>query len=324
MKDKSRLERFSKIDNMNKGKLKLTKPIAEKIIQKGWALLEDSYNQEELRNAMSDKGVQISSSALSNIYRKYLKSVQGSTSGRAPGKGSLITCAEGVLLEVESHLGLLYNVESSEFYKPEAEAEAVSVGSDTLYLPNKLRFHEDGRRTIADKVKFIQEANREVIEIGIRLNTFTKYFYSRNELEFKKPIESLLEKGVEIKCLMLNPTAQITKLYFEDRAKVDSREWRAFHEMPQVLEDLKNVRNELNALDFPGKMRLFLYENFPYHHYLVVDPDEKAGRMMCSNYIYGEKRANCPVIEIYQYGSKDLFTRHRNAIQNILSQAIEI
>ena len=303
---------------------KFTKQISEKIIRKGWPLLEEDFNQEELRTLMADKGVIISSSSLSNIYRTYIKDDPSKLPVRAPGKESVITCSKGLMLVIESHLGLLFDFQSTLFYKPEVEKSPLANDFLSVHLNHKLRFHEDGRRTIADKVKFIQEANSEVIEVGIRLNTFTKYFYSRNELEFKKPIENLLKKGVDFKCLMLNPTAQITKLYFEDRAKVDAREWRAFHEMPQVLEDLKNVRNELNALDFPGKMHLFLYENFPYHHYLVVDPDDKAGRMMCSNYIYGEKRANCPVIELYQYGSSALFSRHRNAIRSLLNQAIEI
>ena len=45
---------------------------------------------------------------------------------------------------------------------------------------------------------------------------------------------------------------------------------------------------------------------------------------MYSSYIYGEKRANCPVTEIYQYGSPELYKRHWRSLQLILQQAKEI
>jgi hypothetical protein len=123
---------------------------------------------------------------------------------------------------------------------------------------------------------------------------------------------------------MMQPTAEITKIYFADRAKVDPREITSFNEMPQILEDLKQIRDDLNALKLPGTMKIYLYDNFPYQHYLVVDGDDEHGKMLYSSYIYGEKRANCPVTEVYRYGSLDLYQRHWKSLQAIFANAIEV
>lgn len=308
----------------------LNKPYSEKIIREGWPLLEDIFSQEEIRQQFEKKGIKLSKATISNIYGKYVKptitdDATESAEIRATGKTSLIKFAEGLLLLITQKKKLTYDFIQEKFISISIEEntsnEVMIDNTPSMYV---LRIHEEGRRSIADKIEFIQNAKYEVIEMGIRLNTFSKYFIGRNDSEFKDHIIKLLTRGVELKCLMMDPEAEFTRYYFEDRAKANPREMQAFKEMPQILEDLKLIQNELNGMNLAGKMRIFLYHNFPYHHYLTVDGAKEWGKMMYSSYIYGEKRANCPVTEFYQHGSPTLYARHWNAVQLILNQSTEV
>lgn len=316
-------------------KIELNKPYAEKIIREGWPLIEEDFSQEEIRQLFEAKGLILSKATISNIYGKYIKPLNSDLSKehsegvssqeiRDTGKASLIKFAEGLMWIIASKKRLIYDFTKEKFIPVStdlrADSEIVTASTSTY----KLRTHENGRRSVAEKIEFIKDAKHEVIEMGVRLNTFSKYFIGRNDSEFKDHIVALLERGVEFKCLMMDPEAAFTRYYFEDRAKANPRELKAFKEMPQILEDLKLVQNEINSMDLPGKMRIFLYHNFPYHHYLTVDGAEGWGKMMYSSYIYGEKRANCPVVELYQYGSPTLYLRHWKAIQLILEQSLEV
>ncbi len=316
-------------------RMELNKPNAEKIIREGWPLIEEVFSQEEIRQQFEKKGLAISKATISNIYGKYIKHLNPDLSKesldgvpiqeiRTTGKASLIKFAEGLMWIIASKKRLTYDFTQEKFIPISidsgAQSELVTANPSTYIL----RTHENGRRSITEKIEFIKDAKHEVIEMGIRLNTFSKYFIGRNDSEFKDHIVALLERGVEFKCLMMDPEAAFTRYYFEDRAKANPRELQAFKEMPQILEDLKWVQNEINSMNMAGKMRIFLYNNFPYHHYLTVDGSEKWGKMMYSSYIYGEKRANCPVVELYQYGSSALYLRHWKAIRLILEQSQEV
>lgn len=323
--------------HFNMDRTELNKPNAEKIIRKGWTLIDSIFSQEEIRQQFEKKGIKLSKATISNIYGKYVKpfavaaskdaSIYGDTSMteiRAIGKTSLIKFAEGLLWLLLHRKKLTYDFTQGEFI-PISNGSGIDLESinvtPSIYL---LRTHEEGRRGIAEKIEFIKDAKHEVIEMGIRLNTFSKYFIGRNDSEFKDHIVTLLDRGVELKCLMMDPEAAITRYYFEDRAKANPREIKAFKEMPLILEDLKLIQSELNGMSLQGKMRIFLYQNFPYHHYLSVDGANEWGKMMYSSYIYGEKRANCPVVDLYQYGSPTLYARHWNALQLVLNQSTEI
>lgn len=62
-----------------------------------------------------------------------------------------------------------------------------------------------GRRKIDEKRDFISSATDEVIEMGIGITTFSDYFVSRSNVEFKEAVIKLLERGVDFKCIMLDP-----------------------------------------------------------------------------------------------------------------------
>lgn len=303
---------------------KIDRQNAELIIIAGLKELGETYTQVELQQKLLQTGFKFSAANINKIHSKYRK-LLGTPAAKDIniGRASVIDFAKG-LLSIFAQQQLGYNFEKKTF-EPLADAQNHSLDAPiSLLRPYKLRLYEEGRRSIADKIAFIQPAKEEVIEMGIRLNSFSKYFIGRRDSEFKDHIIQLLEKGVKLKCLMMDPNAELTKIYFADRAKADPREPKAYNEMPQILDDLKMVRDELNAKNLPGKMQIFLYENFPYQHYLAVDGGQEWGKMMYSSYIYGEKRANCPVTEIYKLGSPELYQRQWKSLQTILEHSKEV
>ncbi|WP_373550998.1 hypothetical protein [Haliscomenobacter sp.] len=305
--------------------IRWSKSLAEKIIRKGWPLIEE-IKQEELRQLLGRMGYQLSKATISNIYRKYIKN--DTTPGEATrsiGLNSLKTFSKGLLAWFKSQKKFQFDVEKGDFVPLDAFTNIAAAPQYTSnILSYQLRTHQDGRRGIDEKIEFIKDAKHEIIEMGIRLNSFSKYFSGRKDAEFKNPIINLLQSGVALKCVMMDPEAELTRIYFEDRAKVIPKELADYRDMPKILDDLIQLKNELNALDMPGKMSIHLYQHFPYYHYLTVDGNQEWGKMMYSSYIYGEKRANCPVTEIYQYGSPELYKRHWRSLQLILQKAKEI
>lgn len=307
-----------------------TKQLAEQIIREGWPLREDDYNQEQLRTELNRLGFKLSKATISNIYNRYIKNNEKTAEQktgkelRTTGRRSLILFASGLveLLKVEKQL---HFDSASKTFVIQVNTENKTLEKVLpVALAYKAFIHEKGRRNVVEKIDFMKNAQHEIIELGIRLNNFSKYFIAQHDEVFTNPISELLQRGVNLKCLMMDPKAEMTRIYFEDRALVNPREMYAFQEMPQILEDLLGVKQELNAHNYAGKMSVHLYQNFPYAHFLVVDGAEEWGKMMYTTYIYGEKRANCPVTEVYQYGSPQLYKRQWNAVKNILEQAKEV
>lgn len=307
-----------------------SKPLAEEIIRQAWPLIENDYNQEELRTELGRLGVKLSKATVSNIYSKYIKSKEKNADQkvnkelRNTGRKSLILFASGLIELFKAKKQLHFDPTSKTFVADLSEESKPLENLLPVALPYKAFIHEKGRRNVKEKISFMKNAKHEIIEMGIRLNNFSKYFIAQSDDVFTDEIIQLLKRGVNLKCLMMDPKAEITKLYFEDRAKIMDREGYAYQEMSRILEDLLQVKAALNAYNYPGKMSVHLYQNFPYAHFLVVDGAQDWGKMMYTTYIYGEKRANCPVTELYQFGSPQLYKRQWNAVQSIMNQSEEL
>jgi hypothetical protein len=159
-------------------------------------------------------------------------------------------------------------------------------------------FHSEGRVPIHYKTNFINSAQSEIIEVGTRLKTFTEYFFSRNEQEYKAHIITLLKKGVNMRFYMLDPDCNEARLYFADRAKVQEDENDSINEMKKILSKIQKIHSEFETEKFKGSFEVYLYKHLPTNHFFVVDGHLSDGKMMTSHYLYGLRRAECPVMEI--------------------------
>lgn len=83
------------------------------------------------------------------------------------------------------------------------------------YWNEKLGFtlHERGRRSVDEKVVFIQTAKYEVVELGFALWTFSSYFEQRASYEFRTHILELLRHGVIFECVAMDPDCEVTTKY---------------------------------------------------------------------------------------------------------------
>lgn len=282
-----------------------------KIIQQGMSLLhrEFLYTQAIIVCKLGTIEHKVSRSAFSQILN-----------GKNTGINTLSLVAEGMQKIVAKELGMEwvkgkfvrtagknFNSDIIPCYKD----EAIKTG---------FKFHEKGRLEISEKVAFFKSAQNEVIEFGVTLNTFTNYFISRNDDEFKKHIIDLLKKGVNFKCYLLNPDCNEGSIYFEDRRKIQKEEIYPSEKIKRVIEKLKIIHSEFNAADYPGQFEVYTYRHIPYNYFMVVD----GNKMMVSHYLYGLPRAKAPVIEFTKKNKNLLFRRYYESMNHLINGAKKI
>lgn len=85
------------------------------------------------------------------------------------------------------------------------------------------RVYAGGRPSIEEKVQFMSSAKAEVIEVGIGLTTFAKYFTGQKPKEFSDHIARLLQRGVSIKCLAADPSYSGAIAGFAERKRSTTR-----------------------------------------------------------------------------------------------------
>lgn len=200
--------------------------------------------------------------------------------------------------------------------------EETVKGLDRNELSKGFQVHPGGRLKIEEKVKFFNAAQKEVIEFGITLSTFSSYFISRSEATFKSHIIQLLKDGVNVKCYLLDPDWHGTHMYFTDREPIIKEGDTGANRIWSSLRKLKIISAEIAALAYPGQFEVFTYRHFPNNYFLAIDSTEKkVAKMMVSNYLFGERRADCPVMEITRKDQLVLYMRYLSSLQKIIKDA---
>ena len=186
-------------------------------------------------------------------------------------------------------------------------------------------FHTEGRLEIKNKVKFYNTAQDEIYEVGLTLNTFSSYFLTRKPSEFKEPISELLKKGIHIKCFLLDPEWNGTKLYFSDREEIIKETLPGVEKIRASLRNLKAAYGEFESKNWKGKFEVFTYRHLPHNYFLALDPKNSAdAKMMISNYLFGVRRAACPVFEFSRKEQPILFNRYHDSLTNLIKGAKKV
>lgn len=293
---------------------------SKSIIRLCYPILIDRFNHKNLLIKLQEVQLNTTPATLTNIKKQIIEGNPGRKISL--GRDLLKKIAKAFILVIESNWQWKYDPATNDFIKPENTENAKEPEPENMpSQAHGIIIYHEGRRSTSEKIQFIKNAKKEIIEVGIRLHTFSQYFISRRKSEFRDHIVDLLKKGVNMKCLMMDPYSEMTKLYFMDRAKALSEEAKAYEQMPQILEDLKKIKGELNQMGYPGRFELFTYENFPYNHYMMVDPEEDNGKLLLSSYIHGIRRAYCPVMEIRKNSAKVTFNTYLESLQMILKEA---
>ncbi len=285
------------------------------IVCKGLEHLHDKleYGQINVLGKLDTLGHTVSASSLSNIKK-----------GRPVGLPTLSLAAKGMQTLLRQELDMAFDAEEQDF-----QAQHTPGWTATIALEKSAQqavgpgfvLHVDGRVSLQQKTDFTDQAKQEVIEVGVRLNSFSGYFIHQNEGAYKTHIVALLQKGVHVKGYLLDPDSNEARIYFDDRAKVQSSEKDSISEIKKVIERLRKLCGEFEEMQWPGKFEIYLYKHIPYNLFLVVDGATDNGKMMVSPYLYGVSRANCPVLEFTQAGKPHLYGTYWKSMQSFLEGA---
>lgn len=287
------------------------------LIVNGVTLLKrkKNYKQITIVNKLKYLNFDISAATLSNILNK-----------KIVGQDAIWKTAEGIQALIKLELGMIFNqgqfLEQKERkdWIPE-DIPGLSIDEPSLIMKPGFVFNEEGRYSLTQKIAFLSTAEHEVIEFGLTLRTFASHFFSRNDSEFKIPLTKLLEKGVNIKCYVLDPGSNEARLYFEDRSRILPDEKNGIESIKQSIEKLGKVYREFKKADYPGLFEVYTYKHFPYNYFMMVDGGSPKGKIAISHYIYGELRAKCPIIEFTRKHSPSLYRRYLTSLRNLTKDA---
>jgi hypothetical protein len=283
-------------------------------IKKGVDLLkyECQYSQSMIVKKLEKLDHDISTSSLTNIMRDK----------ENLGDVLLIKAAQGIELLIHQELGYRYDEVTKTYLKavaPNWQPNKVPIEDEAAM--NGIKFHWEGRAPLTDKAALINQTQKELIEVGIRLNTFVDYFISHRQQLYRQPVIDLLKRGGVFKVYMLDPKSNEASIYFTDRAKVQKTEVEALNEMHRIVERLRDVAAEMQQF---GAFEVYLYKHIPYNHFFVSDGYLPTGRMMISHYLYGIKRADCPVLEFGRTDNAQLFMKYFDSLQHYLKGAVRL
>lgn len=295
------------------------------IVIKGIRLLKENeqlpLTQKQIQKELSALGYKVSAPTISNFIN-----YEDSAKERPQiGKQMQKMMATGIQQLIALKLSRVYNEEEKQYLfkegvtlDPKIIKSIPSIPQPKAMLPKGIYYHIGGRRDEEDKIELMKhtQPGDVIIEMGLRLNSFSTYFLLKRDDKFKNHIEQLLQSGVHLHCLLLKHDGQFAEAYFKDRAKVLPKELAAFEQMPRILEDLKSVRKEFNKKGYKGKIKLFQYDNCPQYHALVAKD-----KMYITHYIYGIERRNGPVLEIHQPEQPALFEKYLTSINYIIKNA---
>jgi len=284
------------------------------IVCRGLEQLQEhlSYGQSNIVSKFKMLDMAVSTASLSNIK-----------TGKPTGLLVLNTAAKGMEVLLQRELDMGFHVETQEFRPLNTPSWVADIVAEKHQDPAQSAFkvHADGRVSLKQKTDFFADAKQEVIEVGVRLNSLSNYFISQNEQAYTNHILRLLQKGVKVKAYLLDPDSQEARIYFEDRAQELPSEKDSISETKKVIERLKVLSLKFEAMNLAGSFEIYLYKHIPVCLFFVVDGATAQGKMMVSPYLYGVRRANCPVLEFTRKDQPVVFRSHFDSMQRFIDGA---
>ena len=282
-------------------------------IQKANVLLKTkkSYSQRDVVEKLRAFDCNVSASLYSNVKNN-----------KVVGLKSLESIERAIRELIKLELGFIWN--ETEFIPSKEPTGTIIVPpvhkKDFLIQPG-FAFHQNGRLSIDQKLKFMEDAQKEIIEFGISLNTFSTYFEGRSDYEFKNRFLGILQRGIVYKSYLLEPGSQESRIYYDDRNRAYSKGFPVngnIENEQKIMDAIKRIKRMyamLEEYECQEKYELYSYRHLPNCYFLCVDGSTPQGKMLVSHYIYGEKRANCPVVEINKSQNKDLYRMYWKSLQ---------
>lgn len=285
------------------------------MLEEGIELLQvrSGYQQNTIIKKLQTLNVRITAPWLSVALKQ-----------RKAGFPTLKKVTEGLENLILQEHGLKYDPSEKKFIEARPQNWQPQVVRETAAPDHQITFHPNGRVSVQEKTDFIVTATQEVIEMGIRLNSFSNYFISHSEQSYKAHIINLLQRGVHFRGYLIDPDSNEARLYFEDRAQIQSLEKDAIGGIKKAIERLNVIAADLLATPRPGKFEIYQYRHIPYAYFLAVDGALECGKMMVSPYLYGVSRANCPVMVLNKKEHTSLFIKYWESLQFMTENAKQL
>lgn len=154
------------------------------------------------------------------------------------------------------------------------------------------------RPPLEEKVRIMNQAKVDIVELGVSLRTFVGYFQTRAEADFKDHVSRLLRNGVDFRCIMIDP------------------EWATKHGMAETadkaaksLQALTELAYEFSKAGHKGQFQIYLYQHPPSFAAIVVDGDSLEGRFFFTPYLYRTQNAEAPALLIDKTYHPQLFAK---------------
>lgn len=198
------------------------------------------------------------------------------------------------------------------------EISSISLGL-TGHGISYLNVMEEGRIPLSDKMSFMSDAKKEIIELGIGLSSFSEYFHRQRFSSFMAIIENLLKKDVIIRCLMLNPDGNIANIYVKNDVSGD----QYLERMKLSLKRLIAIKKEFEDKGYDG-FKIYLYDSIPKFHACCVDLELQIGKISVSHYLPYTLRSNNPVIQFSSTSNPEMFEKYGKSIKTLLNKSSEV
>lgn len=174
-------------------------------------------------------------------------------------------------------------------------------------LNNPYYINVDDGFSFGEKIKFIQNAKNEIVEIGIDTKDL-----GQNLDEYINHIKQLLEQGISFKLVILIPRLDVLGL------DIPKTELEILNEM----KDIKKLSDEFTKIKSNGKFELLLCQEMPLYHVVCIDRFGDDGTMIISNYLNGVKKEFCPVLHISKFSNLVIFKTYLESINHIIEKSI--
>ena len=177
----------------------------------------------------------------------------------------------------------------------------------------------NGRPSFAEKVAILEGARHEIIEIGIGLTSFARYFTEERPEQFRDPLREHVKHGVNVKCFMADAEYPPAAAWVEEQGDPD---YAAGAMAARRI--LENEARFYKRENFDGRLHVYTYRRVPEFWCLGVDVnDEREGRMFYASYILGRRRSENPVTQVSRSSNPKLYEVFLSSIEAIRNASTE-
>ncbi len=179
----------------------------------------------------------------------------------------------------------------------------------------------DERLSPKNKSNFLLRAEQEVIDLGTTLNTCSEYLVTTiRPAYYREAVLSLLDKGVNYICVILDPESEVCEYYGRTRNEnLREKTERSIKRLEQFAIDAKGK---------PGQFSVVAYNKMPYFSVIAIDRNDD-GLLLVSSYLPNAKdlsigRADTPHFLLPKVESEGIFTQLNSCIDFYLHGARSI